>query len=1717
MDVSIDRIIADALRGYLEAQLDESQPSRRAFFRISGFDQSTYVALLDDLAKRNWRLRETRLEVRSIAAIPGHEERVLERGRSATWYRNHLAIGYALVLIQNRRSTDSQSLKDLYPVTETSLATDGLPYLIAATCTTYQLKPSELEEIKLFVRRFGQKLFKPQLRDLTEFLIYIDRWLAEHPAAPLPEGIARALPQLGLFRCLDIAQHLNTPQGDHLLRQVHNAARLGDEVLEEGKQERYLKQLETAELRDDSALNGYSAEEKRSLLRKFIEGNFRNDRSNMLRVLQIDWSEVQPILATKTRGSQEQRYQQLADELIEALPESITFDPDLAELLNYLHNGREPEVDLIDRVIETVGDSLSKQLRNKLRRLVKTRPRKHSDFLAGLTALAIELLYPRQEELRAGARLRVEFDLGALTDQKYLHEACATFRVLFGGIEQVFSTIEWNLEYIWNMSRKAETPESDEEDEEKIQIELPFRVMILHADGREIVRANLIWQYRSGSPAEATYRMLRAEREALEASGGRSLRIPVYKGGSRSENLSVLDIHCPLKSFGNFFDFPDSLRILFSDQVLRRFSPRAHAALFKALDSLEGAWGQFVRLASDQGLLAANIPSLLEAYSRFLHTAITYLQTGQEAALGFGALCQAWMVGSGAFEEWALIPLLHPLKLHWWYERARYFDSIVRQLLDPVQHVHIVDESRLQRELSTTYGSSQFPPILALPPKEGACAEWFIPIVEADGYELFVPFNRIGSLYSSDSMYLSDDELRNINRHTTDGIIAVIQDYLETYPFTRKGLEIVLLECRNSLLPKLLIENLAKSDHSMRISLLVHTSDGGAPLFHQVNEWAAIQGNNSGADHRLDEFFPMIGVSVHQGSLGDLLQNHTGKDLVILTDVLMQRGQRIKCQISSQLNDVPLEGFLPIYRAQQEPFEQGELYRRLQLTQVDQPTLVRYFLLSQYAASNQSKVDPGTTVHFYRELTLQDWQSDLEQLHRHFNWVICYDPAIDRFLLQATLPDSVQIIRYSLGLGSKRQHNLTVSSSHKPQVIVKRRLTARLKEMLPAADRILLDSIAGQLIEQAKQISGDIVLRAAGPGAFLNELIGIVAAKFETERRLRQRYPDALVTWILLDDFEHWFRGKFPDLLCIVIHQGENDTLNLHLEILEAKCVSASAFAEATRESEEQVRCGVSRLAAAFAPGAHHLDATFWYDQLYRAIAGNLMVDLDRQHLWELFRRQFQSGNFQQTVDAHAWVFCYDGQAGVQRGPEEIRSTRSIPDAPQTTLHIHRYGRTDLCRLLREMVEISGVSTVSEDRSSIQESVLYDDTHSATQSDTKVATVSSIQFTPSIDNSTSIDIPSPPPNPGTDAAGLSADEKEWLEQMARRLEYALRQRGVRVLNVNPSDADIGRSIVRFKVRLRSDETLRKVQGLADDLARDLELNSTPLIANVPGTPFIGVDIPRRNPEPVDLRPLLKRLPTPEPAELPIIIGVTPNDEVVIRDLAEFPHLLVAGATNSGKSVFLRSILLSLMTLYPPKRLEFVIIDPKRTDFTFFDQSPYLRGGKVIVDPLDAKNTLLDLAQNEMPRRQELMRGRSLKIKQFNRDFPNEELTPIVALIDEYHLLINQMDRRGREAFERELNMLAAAARSVGIHLVVATQRPSADVITPNLKANLGAQIAFRVATSINSRVVIDETGAEHLMGRGDMLFRSPEGELIRLQAPFMTEKELLDYLRSLDN
>ncbi len=376
--------------------------------------------------------------------------------------------------------------------------------------------------------------------------------------------------------------------------------------------------------------------------------------------------------------------------------------------------------------------------------------------------------------------------------------------------------------------------------------------------------------------------------------------------------------------------------------------------------------------------------------------------------------------------------------------------------------------------------------------------------------------------------------------------------------------------------------------------------------------------------------------------------------------------------------------------------------------------------------------------------------------------------------------------------------------------------------------------------------------------------------------------------------------------------------------------------------------------------------------------------------------------------------------------------------------------------------------------------------------------------------------PDPAPEPGSAPAPGAVRRRrpspdptgfpEWIVPAARRIAEVLRARGIRVRAVNSGQAQIGPSVVRFAIELEIGEKVSRLQGAAGDLQRELALASPPWIDNLPGTGLVGLDWPRPDPEPVELVPRLPARDQGEPGTLPFPVGVDPAGALCETDLAAAPHLLVAGATRSGKTVFLLALALSLAEARPPRRLQLDLVDPKATDLVVLEGLPHLSSPpRTELD--EAMELLGHLVEEEMPARTALLKEAGCRdLGELLRIDPVHAPAHRVVLIDEYFDLVESAGKR-RKQLEGLVGRLLARARSVGIHLVLATQRPDRRVVTGTLKNNLPVRVAFRVPSWHDSTTILGCQGAETLVGCGDMLF-SEHGILRRLQGLWIPTDQL---------
>lgn len=363
--------------------------------------------------------------------------------------------------------------------------------------------------------------------------------------------------------------------------------------------------------------------------------------------------------------------------------------------------------------------------------------------------------------------------------------------------------------------------------------------------------------------------------------------------------------------------------------------------------------------------------------------------------------------------------------------------------------------------------------------------------------------------------------------------------------------------------------------------------------------------------------------------------------------------------------------------------------------------------------------------------------------------------------------------------------------------------------------------------------------------------------------------------------------------------------------------------------------------------------------------------------------------------------------------------------------------------------------------------------------------------------------------PVIDRAELESNKDQIIETL---LNYK-----IEIIKIK---ATIGPTVTLYEIVPAPGVRISKIKSLEDDIALSLAALGIRIIAPIPGKGTIGIEVPNRNKQIVSLKEVLASTKYREAKmDLPIALGKTISDEVFIADLAKMPHLLIAGATGQGKSVGINTVIMSLLYKKHPSQLKLILIDPKKVELSLYNRiSAHYLGylpdeeEAIVTDVTKVVQTLYSLTV-EMDERYNLLKKASVRnINEYNKKFVARRLNPekghrfmpfIVLVIDEFADLIMTA---GKEV-ELPIGRLAQLARAVGIHLIIATQRPSVNIITGIIKANFPARLAFKVTSKIDSRTILDGGGAEQLIGRGDMLLSSG-GNLIRIQCAFVDTPEV---------
>lgn len=1004
-------------------------------------------------------------------------------------------------------------------------------------------------------------------------------------------------------------------------------------------------------------------------------------------------------------------------------------------------------------------------------------------------------------------------------------------------------------------------------------------------------------------------------------------------------------------------------------------------------------------------------------------------------------------------------------------------------------------------------------------------------------------------------------------------VVGLINRYLELHPHESSNLSVVLYNCDSARLPQAVVSKIGSmhvDDEELRCQVILRHRDGKRlrGLYETILEAADEDADSFNASEATRDFMARLRI----GIMADQAPPPSDKDglptdIVFSQDVI-SRHARIEWY-QEDAAPVDFEDWIPPRWSRRRPAAMDDLKSMVYLCCPVQSiegwnylTALTSFIKGDWDENATKRLLPVRQLNFRDRST----ESIFQETHKLANWVVNYDELLDRRQL---ITQGVRVIRYKQTSTSGR--HLIVSSAA-PLSLLTSMLLSRLKALnleLSEADYYLL---ADKFISDAKDISGDIVLRAAKHGRNASELMGVVLSRFLVQREMG---ADKYYGWYFLDDYAGWLgqrEQQIADVLVLCPEETAGGDLRLSAIITESKYIDAAGLSAKRRESQKQLRDTVLRIENAVFGNPERFDRELWLSRLSDLLIDGVQfpasanIDLGR------WRRALRNGTCEIFLRGYSHVFLSTAQdsgdpsdfgpvAGVDDCFQEVFSREQVRELTMQYFlgddplalrqnnagiennHIWeklRY-RTTMGKII-EVAKSTSATIAAKDfsdsspavmnvnpasievslDSSVDENLKTNSTDVSPnakniiplQNSGETAVVSELPVLDKTSESDSSGWISPAVEPLLDewspSAKESDDGKIWLKQLENRVKGALQQFQLQA-KIQKSILTPNAGLIKFVGS--SNLTVEQVLKRRSELLTTYGLNVISVTPE-PGVVSLAVERPSR--QIVHLPELWKRWkPETSGGNQEILIGVREADgELLFLSPGKHhaPHTLIAGSTGSGKSVLIQNIILGVAATNTPAQAKIVLIDPKQgVDYFELDVLPHLDGG--LIDEQTIALEKLHSLVSEMDHRYSLFKAaRANNLAAYNRKVSEDQKLPAIWVVhDEFAEWM--MVEEYKEEVTALVGRLGVKARAAGLYLVFAAQRPDANVMPMQLRANLGNRLILRVDSEGTSEIALGERGAERLLGRGHLLARLEGSPLTYAQVPFIEE----DFLQDLAN
>jgi S-DNA-T family DNA segregation ATPase FtsK/SpoIIIE len=1385
-----------------------------------------------------------------------------------------------------------------------------------------------------------------------------------------------------------------------------------------------------------------------------------------------------------------------------------------------------------------------------------------TDFLVGLVA-AIERLFDRARE--DGVISKKRLSIGTLKTQarsKWLElnpDVGLFFCTRYRGLMELTSPeIAWETHWLFRFDQLVK--------EERVKEKPKLTESKARAATEIRFSLELEYQTRAGTNSQTTQLIWRGNPEAIGSQLYNDLeslqqhpfllthvyRNPVSRKG-RIQDISLSDINT-LKaadqrdhvSLVSAYDPEHDLAHIIPIRI--REGVESQRLTEEQARTLEADWADFSQryriaiqdLAVGDGVRCESLLQQAEAWQRLFETLLENVQGDINRRNLYMPLLQLGCVQVRANKPTAIIPPWHPLRMAAMAIKSRRVAGLIRHLLK-AEDVEFGDIKLFFADLKNVLLHPWYPEVC----------------VGLIGQEpkLLTAADTLND-YSLMERPIRDETENNTNEDPTDAaeaLISLVNRYLALLPHERTNLTLVLYNCDSTHLPRLVVKKLAAmgDEHEevrCQVTLRHQDPEKLSRLYQEMIEAYDADSEIFVASELAQDYLARLrlGVMAEQARIPDAREGRPA-DMVFLQDVVSRQAQEIWLRLMTSAQRPALLSHVPAGWSRKRPAIAGELRSTAYLVCPQQPLSSGIYIEALYCLINGENYQPECHHLPARQISFQKDRTReiFDEVHRLGEWVVNYDGLLEKRQL---LNQGLKVIRHKHAQSNGR--NLLVSSATSLKllhVLVRN----RLRELDLGLAEEELDNLTKRFIDEANEVSGDIVLRAAKNGRFASELIGVVLSKRLLAGEMGQTHP---VGWYFLDDYATWLgqrEEQIADLLALSPRMIDGHPV-LKLIVTEAKYITESVLVESQRKSQKQLYDTVARIEKALFGTPGRLDREMWLARVSDLLLEGMEMSPAFQVPLEEWCRLIRLGKVPIDLSGYSHVFISGPNSSTKGGEQHpiahvsrcLQEVFSHDQVRAFVLAFHKKGplsvireQTGTSRLWETSVPeipaihaeyLDGTLTLVKETgmgSSTPQQVIAD-------APAKESAITQSEQSPAVD--TPVEVPS---DAAEEASGINdgfsdwlarhatakkedVEELEWLNETVQALRNALisydLQAKVLGQQLTPNAAII---------RLMGSDRLRieDIEKRRSQLLTTHALN----VISVSGRPGeIVVFVARRKRQAVSLAEVWARRRTNMVAgnNLSLVIGLKEIDgNLLYLNLGSgfeglqqhAPHTLIAGATGSGKSILLRNLLLDICASNPPESGRIHLIDPKfGVDYFLLEGLPHLGEG-VITDQGRAGEVLRSLV-DEMERRYLIFRDNRVRdLTSYNASVEDQQRLPVLWVVHDEFAEWMMVDSY-RDEISSIVQRLGVKARAAGIHLIFAAQRPDATVMPVQLRDNLGNRLILRVESVGTSEICLAQKGAEQLLGKGHLAARlSGETELIYAQVPFLSDDEAAELVHAI--